>query len=602
MITRRAWRTLVTSAVATAAVAAELIYLPTGQAHAYPLATWSGPFGVSTPGIMAADPKLAMSSDGTRATAIWRNYNGSNTVRTASAVLTGSSAAWGSITDLTPPDFNGIGGSDVAVSADGTRAVAVWSGTSGGAYVTRAASAVISGNSATWGTPWTLSSPGPDAVGPKITLSATGGQATAAWASGGSRQFGLVTASGSISGTSSSWSAPVELVAAHPGPFGFDIGASADGSRATVVWQRDSGSGAVLESASATINATTPAWGTAVTISPLLNDPFITRLEVSSDGSHVNSLWTSWNGARTSVMAAAATVAGATATWGVAQTIASPQNSTAASFAASADGSVITAEWLEWLGAGYVARSRTATVSATSQNWGSPTNLTTSGDTGVSPGTVGISADGSRVVASWTHNSSANNVGMTIIGTVSGNTVNWGATSTVANGDPLLEFVTVLSRTGTLAAALFVPSNGGSLQSTVAAITNPPPNVQLPIGGCVTPPRRIRRGWVIRLAKQLCATTAGQTVGIAAVAEIHRDSNRRRRKAPVVLMCHFGLRARDNKSPRQTGWGDGSVYCPYPSGPLLARISNTKMRLIITWYAPPTATFAAYRFTRRYWM
>ncbi len=577
--------------------------LPVAPASSYALATWSGPFAVSAPGVTAHDPIIRLSSDGTMATALWRSFNGSSSIKTASARLSGGTATWGQITDLSPPDFNANSGADLALSGDGSKAVAVWTGGDSSGGVTKVASAVIEGNSASWGSAQAISPVGLVTAAPSVLISADGTRATAAWLAGENQQIGLETASALVSGTSSTWGPVVELVAPSSTVPDFDLGLSADGTRSTAMWQANAGSTTIFRSASAAINGTTSAWAGVSSVSPPVASTWASDLELSADGSRATALWASWDGTTTTVAGASAVISGSGATWGPAQTIASPPLATAAALAASSDGTVLAAEWLDREGGRSVVRSRGSTVSGTTQSWGAVATLTSASDVNPWPGGMEMSDDGLRVIASWVGGSTGS-VPLTAAGQVVGDSVNWGATSNVLvgseSGQSSAALQVEMSASGGVAAALFKTSNDGNLQSAVAAITDPPPNAQEPANRCVNPPRRIRPGDKRRLMKAKCVTTDGQPIGLIVQVRDRRDARRKRDRTAFRVMCHFGIRENNNMRAVPTGWGDGAVYCPGPRGPMLIRVFRKRTQLMLTWYSPPTATASEYRLTRRY--
>ena len=63
--------------------------------------TWSATTDLSATLRDAYEPQVALSSDGTRATAVWYRSNGTNTiVQSASATISAGTATWGAVTDL----------------------------------------------------------------------------------------------------------------------------------------------------------------------------------------------------------------------------------------------------------------------------------------------------------------------------------------------------------------------------------------------------------------------------------------------------------------------------------------------------------------------
>ena len=217
-------------------------------------ATWSSPaVDLSAPGQNASFPQVALSADGTKATAIWRRSDGSNAVQSASATLTGSTATWSTVTDLSAPG-QAASNLQVALSADGTKATAVWLRRDGSNDIVQTVSATITGSTATWSTVTNLSAPGQNATGAQVAVSADGTKATAIWPrSNGSNRI-VQSVSATITGSTATWSTVTDL--SEPGQNASfpQVALSADGTKATAVWRRsDSDFNPIVQSASATI-------------------------------------------------------------------------------------------------------------------------------------------------------------------------------------------------------------------------------------------------------------------------------------------------------------------------------------------------------------
>ena len=79
---------------------------------------------------------MVLSADGTKATAIWTSYDGSSTiVQSVSATITGSTATWSTVANLSAPGQYAFG-PQVVLSADGTTATAIWSSYDGSSTIT----------------------------------------------------------------------------------------------------------------------------------------------------------------------------------------------------------------------------------------------------------------------------------------------------------------------------------------------------------------------------------------------------------------------------------------------------------------------------------
>ncbi len=90
-----------------------------------------------------------MSSDGTKATTVWSAHKDLDLiVQTRSATISGNTATWGPVTDLSVA-LVGSAYPQVALSSDGTKATAVWYRHDGSNYIVQAASMIIEGHTPT---------------------------------------------------------------------------------------------------------------------------------------------------------------------------------------------------------------------------------------------------------------------------------------------------------------------------------------------------------------------------------------------------------------------------------------------------------------------
>jgi hypothetical protein len=113
------------------------------------LVSWSAPVDVSRAGQVGRD-QLLVSKDGTRAMALWSRTLGTDSViETASATISGNRTDWGPATNLGWPGLGDDARSLlVRLSADGTRATALWEAACGGAdsSCVESSSATIAGD------------------------------------------------------------------------------------------------------------------------------------------------------------------------------------------------------------------------------------------------------------------------------------------------------------------------------------------------------------------------------------------------------------------------------------------------------------------------
>lgn len=121
----------------------------------------------------------------------------------------------------------------------------------------------------------------------------------------------------------------------------------------------------------------------------------------------------------------------------------------------------------------------------------------------------------------------------------------------------------------------------------------PPPPVettQTAAGGCVTSgstPKSIPRRGRKQLMKPGCKTNAGKTIGVRVSAALRGDARYYR------LYCKVS-----NTKERAISKNSSGAYCK--TGALYIRTYGYKLRLRITWAAPATGTYKAYKKVKTY--
>lgn len=217
---------------------------------------------------------VRVSSDGTKATAFWavQKTKDVSLMQISSATISGNSATWGAAVGFTAPSYSGSVGTSFALSEDGTTGVLVWAeaytesvrGKSVESAIIKAASSSITGTTATWGRATRLSAPGRDGKNPTVALSSSGNSATAVWQRSDGKTDIVQTRSGSIAGATSSWGSVTDLSVVGFFSTNPQVAVSADGTRATAVRSRAiSSRSSVVRARSATINGTSATWALA---------------------------------------------------------------------------------------------------------------------------------------------------------------------------------------------------------------------------------------------------------------------------------------------------------------------------------------------------
>ena len=146
--------------------------------------TIGAPVDLSTAGMHSVGLSIALSSDGTRATAVWREAfsNGKLAVKSSSATISGGVASWGPVSALSAVGTS-VNDAMVQISLDGSEAVAVWVAEDPNLKVSvvESSSATIAGNVASWGGVTRLSNASGPVEHPRLSLSADGTRAYAVW-------------------------------------------------------------------------------------------------------------------------------------------------------------------------------------------------------------------------------------------------------------------------------------------------------------------------------------------------------------------------------------------------------------------------------------
>jgi Fibronectin type III domain len=423
-------RVLTWGAVAGVVVASTMVGLSYANAAGTP--PWTNVQTLSTSDTRSYDPvSIAVTPDGSKQIVLWENNDGGvRTVKSASATLTGGVALWGptaTVATLTDDSSR----PNIALSWDGTRATAVWQDVSGTNQLIKSASATISGTTQTWGSAfdvYTSASNGLAEV-PKVALSAGGDLAVVTWYATITDQFQILARAAGISGTTQNWEASHQILTGFL-PSGWNayrpaIDMNDDASKATVAYYAANyaltpNEGGVYSNSATITPGTSPnfiptvSWGSQ----GIVNIPGSggvaddVDLALSNGGLTAIATWTAY-GSPASVRANIATISGNTATWGGSGgfTLSDPGDSAGASqVAISSDGSRATAVWSQQTGSNtYVARARSATISGTTGTWGVATDLSAASGSANSPD-VAVSSNGQLATAVWAYASGSNSV------------------------------------------------------------------------------------------------------------------------------------------------------------------------------------------------
>lgn len=446
---------------------------------------------LSASGQDAFDPQVAVSGDGSRAISVWTRYDGNNAyvAQARVAVVAGGTATWGPVANLSDAATSAYN-AHVAISSDGTRATAVWVRDVSNKYVVESASATISASTVTWGSVTSLSASGQDAAFPQVALSSDGTKATAVWLRYDGSNQRVQSASATIGGTTATWG-PVSDLSPTGGDGGYpQVTLSSDGTKATAIWQLWASTG-IVQTASATISGTSATWGAVSDLSDGVGNADYQHVALSSDGTKATAIWTYTDRTPTDpnlteiVQSASATITGSTATWSNPTDLITPSQTTSYSqVALSADGTKATAVWTRRVDSSRFVQSTSATISGNTAEWATDkiTSLSAANFLAYQP-RIGLTADGSKAVASWYANGGTNMVVQSTTATVTSNLADWNVAGVVDLSDPTSSADVpqmAFSRNGATAVAIwqwqeYDPSSYYSIQAAVATYYVPTP-------------------------------------------------------------------------------------------------------------------------------
>lgn len=377
------------------------------------VASWGPVSALSAVGTHVDDAKVQISVDGTEAVAVWVAQDPTlkvSVVESSSATIAGNVASWGGVTRLSSTT-GPVANPALSLSTDGTRAYAVWeryppASTRSVCRSVVGRSADVTGQTASWGSVQQISDQGSCTEDPEIGMSTSGGSVTVVWAKTASGGVSIVRArTGALNGTTASWGGITDLSA--PGFYSKNptVAVSADGTKATAVWARatvNSSGRAVapilIRSRSATINGTTANWGATTILSSATDSSGDPLVGISADGTSVTASWIRKAATAFSLESSSATVVGNVASWGVSTNVSGDVKALRGHFlAVSTDGSKALSTWVCVVGSKLVVQGASGVLSGAGQLWGgvfdiSATDQSAGGTNG------GLAADGSLAI------------------------------------------------------------------------------------------------------------------------------------------------------------------------------------------------------------
>ena len=300
-------------------------------------------------------------------------------------VGTVNSGAWGPKSRFSPSN-EGSAAPEVAMSADGRRAIAVWDTRSSSTYTTCASS--YSGNC--WGRTTTFSQSSDEGSSPQVAMSADGRYGVAIWKIRNGSTYTINSAVYSYN----KWIPTVAIASSTTGELALpQVAMSANGKRAIAIWEVRTDT----DCTAFTATWSDGEWNTPSQFLPASNGGSVSpQIAMDTDGTHAVAVWESRNDT-------ARTVYASICLWGIWGTPSrfSPVNGrdepTSPQVAMSADGLHAVAAWETCTDSNYC--SYVALCSG--ETWGTAFALSPSSNTQPTFPQVAMNGDGKRAIASW---------------------------------------------------------------------------------------------------------------------------------------------------------------------------------------------------------
>lgn len=366
-------------------------------------AEWTVPIGISPPGVDAWQPKIALSEDGTKAIVTWiSNYGDNQVIQSRLATINDTGATWGNTNILSPID----GGSDqtnVSISANGTKAIAIWTHyTDDGHSVIQSSSASINGNTATWGTSYNISTLGTDNWNPQVLLSKDDSLSTAIWIKNDGSNTIIQSASASLSGTSATWGNIANLSATGSDAYEPSFSLSGDGTKALSIWRQFDGRNNIIQSATGTITGNIASWGTPVDLSQPSLDTSAPQVAISENGGKGAAIWSRSDADSSLVESVTVSLAENQTSWSTPIILSQENhNSYLPSITISQDGTKATAIWGDNFGDIFGIQSTSATITENRASWGGTGNVSPTNENLYIFPKLKLSRDGTNATALW---------------------------------------------------------------------------------------------------------------------------------------------------------------------------------------------------------
>ena len=353
---------------------------------------WSTPVDLSVAGEDADLQQVSMDGSG-NAVAVWQRFDGSNTVIQSSRLAAGG-VNWSTPENLSLPGQYAYN-PHVAVDGSGN-AVAIWQRYDGDHYVIQSSGSSDSGMS--WSTPETLSASDQSADNPRVAI-IDSGIAVAVWWQAAELGNQIVQSSRSTDG-GITWLSPVGLSASDQHAIEPQVGLDASGN-AVVVWRRSNGSNNIVQSSRSADGGV--SWSTPVNLSASGQDADHPQVAVDGSGNAV-AVWHRENGSNTIVQSSRSADVGVSWTTPVNLSV-SGRSALYPQVAVYGSGNAV-AVWYRFDGRNNIVQSSGSSDGGAS--WSTPVNLSASGQFAENP-QVAVGGSG-NAVAVWHRGPPNNNI------------------------------------------------------------------------------------------------------------------------------------------------------------------------------------------------
>ena len=348
--------------------------------------SWSTPTRVSSSGTTADYPQMIASDDGLKANAIWYRFSPSEAVTTASS--TDGGKTWGN--RVTRVLGLAAGNPQIAGSADGTRVAAVWAYDNPAIRVVEVSWSSDAG--VIWAAPEPISDITKNAADPQVAVSEDGSDMVVAYSEMDGTDERVRIRRSTDGGEN--WNPPEVLSGAGANAGSPQVAISADGARTYVLWTGTVGADRRVQ---ITTQTGLGPWSSPINLSEAGQNASATDLSISADGQRATAVWQRFDGAHQRIQPSSSQDGGAT--WTRPDTHSgSGSTSDNPRVATSPEGDAVTLVWYRQDPGNNVIESVSSADAG--QTWGPVTPLSDNAQPAQDPD-LGSTLDGRDIVAAW---------------------------------------------------------------------------------------------------------------------------------------------------------------------------------------------------------